>query len=542
MAHKCLLCLYLLLFFLPIAYCQNFNTVWAKSIGWYNNEYSSEIAIDKQGNIWGVSYIDGSLDTINNMGLDDVYLFKSDSYGNILIEFSFGGSHKDRGFHLAIDEQNNCWVSGYFNDSLWVGQQVFESKGNSDAFLIKFSPDGQFLWGTNLGNTGFDQGKHIAIHDNTVYWAGNFQGSIIIGSDTLEGHTNSDNYLIKMDTLGNYIWAKQWGSPAIEDILGLNINSHGNILVSSLYRDIVYIGGDTLYGNTTGNTLLTQYDDKGDILWNYTFGGISSGIDQDGYDNIYLAGSYQDEININGTQLVPFQEFDAYVLSLDSSAQFRWLCPLQGYDLIMTNHLLWNESRKELYVSGVFQGTIFYGNDSLERSSFVPSHINNQIFVISLDEDGNAINDQKFDGEWVSNILVDNTSNALYMFGSYQSITEFDTITLYAFGGLELFLAKFNFHTVNIKPINIRLFENPVVFPSPINKESNLKFDMAYSSDITITAIDVNGQVVKEIHNGRLTKGRHIIPLQFDKEIFEGIYFIILQNDTQKDYIIFVKQ
>ncbi|MDC0230818.1 hypothetical protein OAK19_02540 [Aureispira] len=541
MRHKLLLCLLLILFSVCSMHSQEFNAVWAKSIGWYNNEYASEMAIDINGNIWGVAYIDGPVDTINNMGLEDVYLFKSDSDGNVLFECSFGGGDKDRGYHLAIDEHNSCWVSGYFNDTMWIGSHYLVSKGYSDAFLIKFSSTGQLLWETNLGNTGFDQGKHLAIIANAVYWSGNFQGSIIIGNDTIQGNTTSDNYLIKMDTSGNFIWARQWGAPGIEDILGLNINSHDQVLVASLYSDAVFVNGDTLSGNTTGNTLLTKYDRFGNVVWNYTFGGISSGIDQDENDNIYLTGSYQNTISINGQQLIPFEEFDAFVLSLDSNAQFRWLCPLQGNDLIMSNNLLWNESRQELYVYGIYQGTIFYGNDSLERYTIGPSHINDDIFVLALDANGNTLNSQKFDGEWASNMVVDNSSNAIYMFGTYQSITEIDAITLIAFGGLELFLAKFNIQTVGVNTITKTTHQKPLIFPNPVDRDSYLTFEITDPSDIIIRMVDINGCIIKEILEGELAIGNYAIPLQLDKKTHPGLYFILFQSEIQTDCIKFIK-
>lgn len=38
--------------------------------------------------------------------------------GSLMWEMKLGGILKDRGFTIAIDEHNNCWISGYFKGTV----------------------------------------------------------------------------------------------------------------------------------------------------------------------------------------------------------------------------------------------------------------------------------------------------------------------------------------------------------------------------------------------------------------------------------------
>ena len=236
-------------------------------------------------------------------------------------------------------------------------------------------------------------------------------------------------------------YTSTWGDPASVDTI---VNSNKPILGLgeggyAFYGKLSLNIGSPNGGHGSGNNIfVAQFAPNGALRWSNSMGGTSNSLCNDEAGNLYLAGSYQYPIIINGQALNPWAEFDAFVVSLDSSGQFRWTQTLVGPDQIISSDILWNAQRQELYVSGILQGTIYFGNDSLGRSSASVRHLDNDIFIISFDRQGLPLYSQKFggtDGDWVASLVWDSLGGSLYMYGTYSTITNIGGSILNAFGG-----------------------------------------------------------------------------------------------------------
>ena len=527
--HTCLAALWV--FYVNLLYGQMLQTNWTQNVGGYFNDFAAELCVDYDGNLWGIGYVDGAVDNLAHHGQDDVFLFKMDAQGNLLWQTVFGSTYKDRGHSLAIDAHNNCWISGYFNDTIVIESDTLISSGYTDAFLIKFSPSGQLLWHTTLGSSGFEQGQQLAIRDHAVYWTGFFQGNHSIGGNSLIEATNIDLFLIKLDTSGNFIWSKQWGCPTVESILGINIHSNGNIAVLSNFRDAVLIEGDTIWGYTTSNTLLTHFNPTGHLLWTYSIGGTGAHVIYDDIGNLYLAGSYQYSIEINGQTIAPQEEFDAYLLALDHQGNYLWSNLLQGTDLIIATDLLWHSNRQELYVCGIYQGTIYYGNDSLARSSDGPRHIDDDIFLMVFDGQGTLLHSQRFgnnDSDWAAALTLDTATEALYLLGSYNSGTTIGNDTIYAMGGSDLFVAQFHINPVSIHNIETTPIAVKIA-PNPTTQYLNIHLSSEQITAIQISIVNQQGQVVQFMN---VDAPNPEIQLELLPSLPQGMYWLCLKDSN----------
>ena len=533
----------LLLFSSANLFGQAFQTLWAASVGWYNQDNATELALDGEGNLWGIGYSDGQIDSLPYAGKEDVFLFKMDSDGAVIWQTTLGGIHEDRGYNLAIDAHNNCWISGYFKDTFHLGGSSLTAVGQTDAFLAKYASNGSLLWKQNLGSTGFEMGHNLLVSGAFVYWTGIFQDIILVGPDTLREATNIDIFLIKLDTAGNYIWAKQWGCPTTESLAGITVDPFDNVTVSSLFRDAVVLDGDTTFGNSHSNIFVAQFAPNGTLRWSNSMGGTSNSLCNDEAGNLYLAGSYQYPIVINGQALNPWAEFDAFVVSLDSSGQFRWTQTLVGPDQIISSALLWNAQRQELYVSGILQGTIYFGNDSLERSSSGLRHLDNDIFIISFDRQGLPLYSQKFggtDGDWVASLVWDSLGGSLYMYGTYSTITNIGGSILNAFGGAEIFVAKLNIQPLATQPIQTLPIHALQVSPNPFYSSATFRFSMDEPMDLTIQVLDIQGRLVEMLWDGYLAEGEQQLVLDAKYYNNNNLYFIHLQSKNRQQYFKFV--
>ncbi len=78
-----------------------------------------------------------------------------------------GGNSNDRGYSVAVDDNQNIyitgdfWASADFNPS--SASNFLNSGGVIDIFLAKYDPLGNYIWAISLGETGNDTARSVAI-------------------------------------------------------------------------------------------------------------------------------------------------------------------------------------------------------------------------------------------------------------------------------------------------------------------------------------------------------------------------------------------
>ena len=180
------------------------NVLWAKtSVG---NAYSNTIALDNLNNIficgpvYDTLFVSFGNDTIRNACLPiSTYLAKFDTAGNnswikgcYPVRYSTGSWRFNELYGLTTDACNNVWSAGYMDpDTAGViidGGSIMHPPigGTYDPMLfIGYSSSGALLQQTAI-RTGGDDGPGLATDCNgNIYFAGDFNGKTVLGSDTL---------------------------------------------------------------------------------------------------------------------------------------------------------------------------------------------------------------------------------------------------------------------------------------------------------------------------------------------------------------------
>lgn len=99
------------------------EVVWAKVFGNSANnfadDYGKGVATDSEGNCYltGSYYVDINFGDINlvSAGFSDVFVVKIDPDGNPVWAQTAGGSASERGSEIAVDQENNVFVSGSYD-------------------------------------------------------------------------------------------------------------------------------------------------------------------------------------------------------------------------------------------------------------------------------------------------------------------------------------------------------------------------------------------------------------------------------------------
>ncbi len=261
---------------LLIKFNSNFEEQWYKTWGGTEIDSANKIELDSSGYLYVVVTSD-SVDS--HAGYSDVVLLKYDEDGNYQWERSWGTSFDQRGSSLALDSNNNVYITGHS-----FGHPASSGKG----FLLKYDSSGTYQWERIWGVNG-QYGNYfyrIIIDDNDDLY--------ISGCTKTYGlPDNYDAILLNYDTSGNQNWNKIWIGSGFDVTPGICMDSQLNIYIAG-HSDTDSAGGY--------DVLLIKYKNTLDLQIT---------INSPDFDDFYGSNAPTYWVTING-------EYDAVWYTLDN--------------------------------------------------------------------------------------------------------------------------------------------------------------------------------------------------------------------------------
>jgi len=200
------------------------DSIWTKVFGSDKNEFGYSVDIDSDG-----GYIIVGKTDAGSEGKVDVYVIKTDSYGEEYWSKNFGGSEDDYG------EEVIRTTSG---DFIIVGSTESFGSGKKDVYLLKINKWGRLLWSKTYGNEGNDIGNSIKETSDGGY--------IIAGTTYPVDKKNSDVYLIRTDSLGDTLWTMTVDNEGNEQGNSIDITEEGGYIVGGSFSKLLYAKSMTL--------------------------------------------------------------------------------------------------------------------------------------------------------------------------------------------------------------------------------------------------------------------------------------------------------
>lgn len=298
------------------------NFVWAKSFvldaGW-----SDSICVDTSGNVYTTGTYSLTVDFDPGSGVfnlsagngGDVFIQKLDAFGNFVWAKSFGGPGGDLGNLIYVDATGNIFTSGQFSQMAdlnpGVGTYNITSTGNIDVFVQKLDASGNFVWGKSFGSAGNDSIASIKQDaSGNLYITGQFSGTISFnngtGTTNLTSNGDEDNYILKLDGSGNFIWAKSFGGDTPDYGIS-NIDTAGNVFTTGSFYGTVDFDPGTGTANLTSNgytdIFIQKLNSSGDFIWAKSFGGTNMdegyALCLNGTQNMYTTGSFSATVDFD---------------------------------------------------------------------------------------------------------------------------------------------------------------------------------------------------------------------------------------------------
>jgi hypothetical protein len=304
---------------------------WIKHIGGLGNERPEGIDVDNDGSVYYNCHFSHnssgySLDVNPNSGVHnkaqvggfDVFTLKLDSAGNFVRATSIKGSDHEFTYDVDVDPNGNVYTVGSFSGTIdfdpGSGTHNLTANSSGSAFIQKLSPSGQFIWAKKLDGTGSCTGYEIVTdNESNVWFAGYFSGQMDAnpgsGTQTLTSNGQTDNFLVKLNPNGVFVWGASFGGTSYDEIYRLQCDALNNVyLTGPIYAtmDADPSSGVSMVSlNASGSSdfFFSKFDENGVFQWAEGLDGpdsdISSSIFVDKHGDILACGQFASSFNFN---------------------------------------------------------------------------------------------------------------------------------------------------------------------------------------------------------------------------------------------------
>ena len=361
------------------------NFVWAKRLGGSDIDSGLAIAVDGSGNVYTTGRLRGTGDfdpgagTTNliSAGLDDIFVSKLDANGDFVWAKRMGGSDYDYGYGIAVDGDGNVYTTGSFRGTVdfdpGAGTTNLISAGLDDIFVSKLDSSGSFVWAKRLGGSSADVAGDIVVDGSgNVYTTGYFGGTADFdpgaGTADLTPAGSNDIFVSKLDSSGNFVWAKNMGGSGSDGGNGIALDSNGYVYTAGGFWDTADFdpGAGNAELTSAGGTdiFVSKLDSNGGFVWAKNMGGASNdpmydmAVDSSG--NVYTTGFFLDTADFDpgaGTTNLTSRGGDIFISKLDNNGNFIWAEGIGGADLDLGKGIAVDGSGY-VYTTGSFNYTV----------------------------------------------------------------------------------------------------------------------------------------------------------------------------------------
>ncbi|NUN09493.1 MAG: T9SS type A sorting domain-containing protein [Ignavibacteriaceae bacterium] len=217
---------------------------------------------------------------------------------------TFGGSNIDVGYAVQETRDGGYIISGY--------TRSFGTVSGRNVWLIKTDIMGNLQWHNTFGGNADDEAYAVQQTADGGY--------IIAGYTKSFGSGLMDAYLIKADSLGNFVWERMFGGAQDDEAYGVLQASDGGYIIA---------GATSSFGAGSRDAFLIKTDANGTELWRKTFGGLSS----DGARNVQKTSDGGFILSGWTFSLGPAAVGNAVLYKADSLGNQQWAKAYGGTDV-----------------------------------------------------------------------------------------------------------------------------------------------------------------------------------------------------------------
>ena len=396
-------------------------------------------------------------DNFTSDGGVDILVANFTSGGDLQWTSQIGSVGTESPKDVYTDVQGNIFVTGSFSDVVNVDGNVIVATDAEDVFLAKYEPDGTVDWLRNIGwGPGVDRGSNIAIDQyNNIYIVGFYNDTIIFGTDSLFSNGFTNNFVLKLNSSGDYLTSINYqGTNNNTRLNSISVAYDTTKLVSGFFLDrLIFPNNDTLTSNGQGDFVMFKLGENDGLQWIRQIGGPGEDIGYDAkadeFGSIYVIGQMAGTIQVDssgqeifdGSPITSNGGTDILTAKYNKQGRLLWKKNIGGKGDDLGRGIEINQNL--IHFSGHISDTVIIGFDTLATTGLTD---NDACFGV-YNSSGNFITMEKVKGSGIDralNIAYDNRGGEFIggFFRSPELYIGDDTLTNASGSSREGFLAK----------------------------------------------------------------------------------------------------
>ena len=205
---------------------------------------------------------------------------------------TYGATGNEEAYSIQQTSDGGYTVAGY----------TFSFGTGGDIWVLKLNADGSLAWQKTYGGSSDEQAYSIQQTSDGGY--------IVAGYTTSFGTSDTDIWILKLDSYGNVDWQKTYGGTGVDHANSIQQTSDGGYIVAG-YTASFGAGGQDIW--------VLKLNSDGSVAWQKTYGGsnydYANSIQQTSDGGYIVAGS---------TGSFGAGGYNTWVLKLNSNGSVAW--------------------------------------------------------------------------------------------------------------------------------------------------------------------------------------------------------------------------
>lgn len=381
---------------------------------------------------------------------------------------NIGGAGELKSMAVKTDASGNVYTAGYFSVGgdfdPGAGSEILYATGDFDIYVTKSDASGKFIWAKGIGDVGVDNAYGVAVDaSGNVYVAGSFSGTVDFdpgaGTQNLTSAGGTDIFVLKLNSAGDYVWARGMGGPTDDYAYGLTVDASGNPFTTGYFTGIADFDPSAvskiLASTGKADIFISKLTSSGNYAWAKRMGGTDEdqglAITSDASGNVYATGFFSDKAEFNDGasfyNLTAVGVKDIFIEKFDNSGNFQWAKGIGGTSYDGGQGIALDASNN-VYTVGYFRGYADF--DPGTTDSYMNAAVTD-IFISKLTSAGKFVWARQMNGtipNYGNPVAVDPTGG-VYVTGIFGGTTDFDpssskTFNLVSNGYEDVFISKFD--------------------------------------------------------------------------------------------------
>jgi hypothetical protein len=315
-------------------------------------------------------------------------------------------------------------------------------------FMCLASLTGMAQWQWVTSTKGVISGVFDMANDpsGNILVTGSFADTAILGNTVIHKKNTGSNYDIfvaKLNSQGNFIWAKRIGPNSTTQTNNVVCDKWGNIYVTGTYSGWGSPDSVEHVPLTTPGVFIAKYDPNGAFIWlkeipvtNYFEERKRLAVDT--FGNIYYAGAFKDSFTIDNVKLFSTAHRDAFLLKLNTNGNLVWARSIGGkYDDGIANIAV--DANANIYMSGYFSDTLQFAADTIVSASGME-----QAFLVKYDPGGVPLFARYIPVYGKGLPIAIDASSSMYVAGRFGNSLTIDGLTVDPVSTDNIFLARYH--------------------------------------------------------------------------------------------------